>query len=341
VNLNSETKRYEMLSLTREYALAELAAYPDFEKEARRRWVNWYLDFAYSYAGEDWEKWIHYDRLKEEEGNLRAVLYWCKDQDHYEEARNLWLLLNHYANLYAYWDDRLDWLQWLIEQSERRGEWSSLVKFMICKTWLLIRECSEQSLKEADEMLRRAWVLRDHADLCVQADLAENLARLRIRQQNYPDARTWLDIEQKLVTQANLEEQKHIRHYIPVLYHRAIIFYRECKHLEAKILFQEVMKSAEKINWHRVINSAQNWLADLAIEQGDRDEAQKLLIQGLTVAESSNNKRRLARYQRSLACWEKRWGSAEKAYQLSTKAINGFKHLGMTRDVEEMQNLLD
>ncbi|WP_193197183.1 tetratricopeptide repeat protein [Nostoc sp. MG11] len=341
VNLNSETKRYEMLSLTREYALAELAAYPDFEKQARRRWVKWYLDFAYSYAGEDWEKWIHYDRIEEEEGNLRAVLYWCKDQDHYEEVRSLWLLLNHYANLYAYWDDRLDWLQWLIEQSERRGEWSSLVKFMIRKTWLLIRECSEQSLKEADEMLRRAWVLRDHADLCVQADLAENLARLQIRQHNYPDARTWLDIEQKLVTQANLEEQKHIRHYIPVLYHRAIIFYQEHKYLEAKMLFQEVMKSAEKINWHRVINSAQNWLADLAIEQGDRDEAQKLLIQGLTVAESSNNKRRLARYQRSLARWEKRWGSAEKAYQLSTKAINGFKHLGMTRDVEEMQNLLD
>lgn len=341
VNLNSETKRYEMLSLTREYALAELAAYPDFEKEARRRWVKWYLDFAYSYAGEDWEKWIHYDRIEEEEGNLRAVLYWCKDQDHYQEVRSLWLLLNHYANLYAYWDDRLDWLQWLIEQSERRGEWSSLVKFMIRKTWLLIRECSEQSLKEADEMLRRAWVLRDHADLCVQADLAENLARLRIREQNYPDARTWLDIEQKLVTQANLEEQKHIRHYIPVHYHRAIIFYQEHKYLEAKILFQEVMKSAEKINWHRVINSAQNWLADLAIEQGDRDEAQKLLVQGLTVAESSNNKRRLARYQRSLARWEKRWGSAEKAYQLSTKAINGFKHLGMTRDVEKMQNLLD
>ncbi|WP_234017112.1 tetratricopeptide repeat protein [Nostoc sp. 'Lobaria pulmonaria (5183) cyanobiont'] len=101
------------------------------------------------------------------------------------------------------------------------------------------------------------------------------------------------------------------------------------------------MKSAEKINWHRVINSAQNWLADIAIEQGDRDEAQKLLIKGLTVAESSNNKRRLARYQRSLARWEKKWGSVQKACQLSTQAINGFEQLGMTRDAEEMQTLLD
>nr|AEU11004.1 hypothetical protein [Nostoc sp. 152] len=340
VNLNSE-KRYEMLSLTREYALAELAADPDFEKEARQRWVKWYLNFARSYAGEDWEKWIHYKKLEEEQGNLRAVLYWCKDQDHYQEVRDLWLLLNHYANLYGYWDDRLDWLQWLIEQSQRRGEWSSLIKIIIHKTWLLIRECSVQSLKDADEMLGRAWVLREHTDLCVQADLAENIARLRIRQNNYTDARVWLDTEQRLVNQANLEELKHIRHYIPILYHRAEIFYRERKYAEAKIIFQEVMQSAERIPWHRVINSAQNWLADIAIEQGDRDGAQQLLIQGLTVAQSSKNKRRLARYQRSLARWEKKWGSLDKARQLSTKAINSFKDLGMTRDAEEMQFLLD
>ncbi|MEH1916453.1 tetratricopeptide repeat protein [Nostoc sp.] len=341
VNLNPETKRYEMLSLTREYALAQLAAYPDFEREARMRWVRWYLDFAYSYGGEDWEKWIHYNRLKEEEGNLRAVLYWCKNQDHYAEVRDLWLLLNHYANLYAYWDDRLDWLQWLIEQSERRGEWSSLVKFMIRKTWLLIRECSPQSLTQADEILQRAWVLRDRADSCVQADLAESMARLRIRQNNYTDAHHWLIVEEKLVIDANLDERQHIRYFIPVLYHRAEIFYSEGEYFSTKKLFQDVMKSAEKINWHRVINSAQNWLADIAIEQGDRDEAQKLLIQGLTVAESSNNKRRLARYQRSLARWERRWGSVQKACQLSTQAINSFERLGMTRDAQEMQTLLD
>jgi NB-ARC domain len=341
VNLNPEKKRYEMLSLTREYALAELAAYPDFEKEARQRWVKWYLDFAHSYAGEDWEKWIHYNKLEQEEGNLRAVLYWCKDQDHYQEVRDLWLLLNHYANLYAYWDDRLDWLQWLIEQSERRGEWSSLVKIMIRKTWLLIRECSLQSLKDASEMLQRVWVLREHTDLCVQSDLAENIVRLRIRQNDYTDARVWLDIEQQLVNQANLEEQKHIRHYIPILYHRAVIFYREHKYTEAKTLFQEVMQSAERIAWYRVINSAQNWLADIAIEQGDRDGAQQLLIKGLTVAQSSKNKRRLARYQRSMARWEKKWGSLDKARQLSTKAMDSFKHLGMIQDAQEMQFLLD
>lgn len=167
------------------------------------------------------------------------------------------------------------------------------------------------------------------------------MARLQIRQKDYKDARHWLTIEEKLVIEANLDERQHIRYFFPVLYHRAEIFYSEGEYFLTKKLFQDVMKSAEKINWHRVINSAQNWLADIAIEQGDRNEAQKLLIHGLTVAESSNNKLCLARYQRSLARWERRWGSVQKACQLSTQAINSFERLGMTRDAEEMQTLLD
>ena len=39
-------ERYEMLPLTREYALSELAAHSDFEQEARERWVKWYLNFS-------------------------------------------------------------------------------------------------------------------------------------------------------------------------------------------------------------------------------------------------------------------------------------------------------
>lgn len=212
---------------------------------------------------------------------------------------------------------------------------------MLRKTWLLIRECSLQSLQEADEMLQRAWVLKNNADLCVQADLAESFARLRIRQEDYIDARIWLDREQELVTQADLEEQRHIRYYIPVLYHHAIIFYQDNNYSEAKSFFQNVMDSAKKINWYRVTNSAQNWLADIAIKQGDRDSAQLLLTEGLTVAESSENKRRLARYQASLALWEKKWGSTQKAYKLAAKAMDSFKHLGMTKDEEKMQFFLD
>jgi tetratricopeptide (TPR) repeat protein len=196
-------------------------------------------------------------------------------------------------------------------------------------------------LKEADEILHKTWVLRHHADLCVQADLAESIVRLQIRYKNYEDARHWLNIEEDLVHQAQLGDRPHIRYFIPVLYHRAEILYKEGNYPEAKALFEQAMQNAEQINWHRVINSAQNWLADIAIVEGDRDEAQQLLIKGLAVAESHKNKRRLARYQRSRAYWENRWGTTEETRKFATKAIDSFEHLGMTRDAEEMQFLLN
>ena len=166
------------------------------------------------------------------------------------------------------------------------------------------------------------------------------MVRLKIRQKNYEEACHWLVTEKELVIEAKLKPQKHIRYFIPVLYHQAEICYQNDDYTKAKILFEEVMESAEEIRWYRVINSAQNWLADIAIELDKRDEAQQLLIKGLTVAENSKNKRRLARYQGSLARWENKWGCQEKARELATQAMNNFQYLGMTRDVERMQSLM-
>ncbi|MGA7933682.1 MAG: hypothetical protein WCA35_09060, partial [Kovacikia sp.] len=340
-SLNQRSGRYEMLSLTREYALAELATNPGFERQARSRWVSWYLDFAQRYAGDDWEHWIHFSKLEEEEGNLREILIWCKNQDDYETVRDLWLLLNNYANLYGYWVDRLDWLEWLIEQSKLRVEWATFVKMVIRKSWLLIRMCSDENLQEANELLMQAWNLRSHADLHVQADLAESIARLQIRQKNFQDACFWLDREENLVIEANLEEHLHVRYFIPILYHRAEIFHLEGNYEQAKCFFREVLSNAERIKWYRVINSAQNWLADIAIEQGDRDTSLRLLTEGLTVAETSKNQRRLARYQRSFARWQKKWGSLDTARQWGTTAMNGFERLSMTREKDEMQSFLN
>ncbi|MDF5718268.1 MAG: hypothetical protein PUP93_31475 [Rhizonema sp. NSF051] len=39
--------------------------------------------------------------------------------------------------------------------------------------------------------------------------------------------------------------------------------------------------------------------------------------------------------------WEKKWGSTQKASLLAAKAMDSFKHLGMTKDAEEMQFLLN
>ncbi|NJN87220.1 MAG: tetratricopeptide repeat protein [Leptolyngbyaceae cyanobacterium SL_7_1] len=333
--------RYSMLALTREFVLAELKAHPSFEQQARERWVAWYKDFAKRYGGEDWERWLQFDKLKTEEDNLLEVLYWCKDQERYQDVRDILLLVNHYANLYGYWDDHLDWLQWLIESAERRGDWTSYVQVAIHRTWLLIRLRSDATLEEADRLLRQTWLLREFVDNRIRADLVENLVRLRIRQKKLKDARHWLDRQERYVIQADLEGHRHIRYFIPVRYHQAEIYFWEENYSAAQRAFQEVLESASRIGWNRVINSAQNWLADIAIKQGDLQTAERLLATGLSVAEKNKNRRRLARYQRSYAVLEQQRGNLEKAQEFAIKAREGFNRYGMVQDAREMQVLIE
>ena len=337
----NEDKRYSMLPLTRKYVLDELATNEDFQQAARERWLNWYLEFAQKNGDEEWKSSFNYDKLEEEEENLQAVLYWCQEQGRYKQVRDLWYLLYYYASLYGYWEDRLTWLEWLRKESEILHELSDFVQFTICKSWTLIRINSSDSLEEAKIILNQVWDLREEVDLRIKADLAESMARLYIRHQEYEIANEWLDREFKFVLKADLEEPLYFRYIIPVYYHQAEILFWKQQYQESKKIFSDVMKSAEKICWYRVKNSSRNWLADIAIRQEDFEEAKKLLNAGYHVAKANNNQRRVARYERSYARLELALGNVDKAREWANQALGKFKSLRMNHEAAEMEDFLN
>ncbi|MCU0516290.1 MAG: NB-ARC domain-containing protein [Oscillatoria sp. Prado101] len=331
--------RYSMLSLTRQYALGELAADSDFEKEARERWVNWYLEFAKTYGQQEWQEWhSDYDRLEEEGGNLLAVLYWCASQERYENVRDLWQHLRYYAHIYGYWEDCLFWMQWLIEASERRGELSTTVWAMSEKSWKLILM---GQLEKAEYLLLQAWDMREHASFYMQSHFADYLAQLYISKKQYEKAHHWLDEEETLIKSSELENTFRIRNVITIQYYRAKIHHKTCAYDRAKSLYQQVEKQAREIGWQRAVYYAQGELADIEIAQGNFDEAEKLLNTGLPVAKRNKEKRCIADYQASFARLEKARGNSPEAREWATNALVGFNSLGMTPAAEEMRQLLD
>ena len=365
--------RYEMLQLTREYALYELKSDPEMEDRIRHKWVSWYLDLVKKYGGEDWKQTFQLQVLQQEDSNIRAVLQWCRREHRYDGIKSFWTHIFHYVSLYGNWDDHHDWLDYLIGESTRRGDWSNFVEFTNRKSWLLIRECSTGSLDTAREMLDRAWKLRDGVtDWRIKADLAETLARLHIRDANYETARQYLEEErnyvlgtssdfeyyfnfltelyfrlpdcyfrtfiQQFLSLYELHGDQQTPYYLPIIYHEAVINYREGNYQNAKIGFNQVMEQAKRIKWFRVVNSAQNWLADLAIIQDDRDQARMHIEQGLSSAKQSLNMRRYARYLRSKAKWEKKWGDIEEALRYAGEAEGIFRKLRMESEAEEMSD---
>jgi TPR repeat protein len=335
-------ERYRVLTLTREYTQVELAAYPEFEREARERCFKWYMDFAKKYGGEDWEEWsIKYDHLDEEWSNLQGVLEWLASQERYTDVKNLWKHIDNYIDLYGYWEQRLDWLQWLIAESSRRtSELSTYVEAMSKRGWTLTLIGGKQQI-EASKLLEKAWELRESVDLGMQAYIANHMAVLRMTQERYEQALQWLDRQQDLVNQASFEEQYLIRHQILIDYYRAeIISYWRQDDDQAKHLFEQVIERGQKIGWQRFVNYAQNRLGDIAIIQGDLPKAEKLLKQGLFVAQHNKEKRRIAHYKASLVRLEKACGNLQKAHELAIEALKLFKREGITKDAEEMRSLL-
>ncbi|MDB9373840.1 tetratricopeptide repeat protein [Nodularia sphaerocarpa] len=346
--VRQENNRYSMLPLTREYALAELQIHPDFEREARERWISWYLNFSQRYIGQDAKGWqVQFDGLEEEWQNLQAAIEWCMVEGRYAQMLKFWQNLAAYTHIMGrresrlrYWDEGLTWTAWLIPAAEQRGDWSVLAQVMVDRAWTLTSMGKPQQLEEADELFTKAWELRHYHEGLFMLTLARNIAVLRIQQHRLDQAQSWLTKATEVLAQTQLDEPQRSRQLVQIRYYQGEIFFKNQKYEPAKLIFQETLEIAQSMNWIRAIFCTQNWLADIAIKESRLDEAEGLLTAGLRVAKANYDKSRMAFCQRSLSSLAKAQGNLVAAHDWAIQALENFEKLGMLPEVEETQNLL-
>jgi tetratricopeptide (TPR) repeat protein len=337
--IREQEGRYIMLPLTREYALSELAAHASFEREARMRWVEWYLNFTQEYGGKDWKDWrTRYDRIEEEWENLLTVFDWCASHEQYEAIQTLWQerYLVKFAHIYGYWDDRLFWLNWLIQAAEKRGDWSNAVRAMIDigSTLILMG-----LLEDAERQLQRAWKIHKFADPWAQLILAQKIAYLQIEKKDFVNALSWLDQAKILLDTVvtEVEEREGKRRLIDFLSHRGLIFYKQKDYKQAELYYTEILNQAQAIGWQRVVILAQTHLAYIAIAQDRLEEAEALLQTSLLV---DKDKRFAAFHKHTFAYFYQKKGNLDEARRLAREARDGFERLGMIQEARETDELL-
>jgi LuxR family glucitol operon transcriptional activator len=250
------------------------------------------------------------------------------------------------------------WLKWLEEKAKSINDLATVVYAMAKRGWTLTLKGIPQDLEKAEEIFKEALSLCDYAEKDDQIYLTNHMAVLCIRkeqlkpkeQQQYKEATDWLNEADKFLKELcennpNMETQELTRRRIRIPYYQAQIKYYEGNYGEAKKLLDDVLNDAERSDWQRVVVDARNWLADVAIKQGDLVEAEKLLKAALTVADRNKNKRRVALCQRTYAYLEyarsEQERNSESIREWTNKALGGFDKLGMAREADEMQKLLD
>lgn len=337
--IKEQESRYTMFPLTREFALSELAAHASFEQEARERWVEWYLNFTDKFGGKDWQDWyIRYDKIEDEWENLLTVFDWCAAHEQYDTIQTFWQgrQLVKFAHIYGHWDDRLLWLDWLIQVAQKRSDWTSAVKAIvdIGSTFTL-----KGQFEEANRYFQRALQLREHADPVAQVFLAQKISDFHIRQKEYPLALTWLGQAETLLNAItpSLGERERSRRWADFQSHKGLFFYSQKDYKQAEPYYRSVLDQAQFTDWERTAIYAQNHLAYIVTALDRLEEAEALLQKGLTI----NIDRRLTAFHNyvfAYFCTKK--GRLNEARRLAREAFDEFERLGMRQETMEVDELL-
>lgn len=341
--------RYVIQSLTREYALSEMAANPQIATLIRNCWVDWYLNFTRKHGGKDWREWQDYKDLAAEWDNITEVIRWCIEKERYGDVCNIWRNVKCYTysqgyrrrNRIKYWDTALCWLEWLSNTAQNHQDWSTVTEMMCERAWKLTLMGQHSYLFAAKKLFTQAWELRQHQTVDWQVDLANHIAVWHIQQQEFEQAKKWLKQAEILLDSDRIGSSVAVRLSINISYYQGEISYKTGNYQLSQKLFQEIVDRAQAIGWQRAVFLAKDFLADIAIHQGDLQQAQLLLTEGLQVAKNNQDECTQAYTKRSLAHLEQKRGNSKVAYDWAKQAIKAFDQLGMLTELQETQTLIE
>lgn len=336
-----QAEQYTILPLTREFALTELQANPEFEQSARVRWVEWYLKFCQQHGNPNWKAWHEYTTLNTEWENIQAAIEWCIEQERYEEFGQFWNYVKGYTHLCGYMNERLNWMHWWIQAAQQRADRATQAQGQRDYAWTLILKGKSDGLAKAEHLLQQAWELHDPVDLQFQLELTLEQAILCIYQNQLEVVHHWLDQSRNLLPKVPLEADAQLCHSIRLDYYEAQVWYRQGKHEQARPLFQQVLQAAQTVCWQQIEIYTLNWLAEIALKQGDLDQAEAWLSQSLPIVQRQQDKRSIAFHQRSWAHLEQLRGNEFAWRHWSNAALASFADLGMDVEVQEIQRWLD
>ena len=328
-----------MLPLTRNYALAELQQQPEFERSVRAAWVSWSLRFCQQHGNQSWKEWFNYTALDVEWDNIQAVIEWCIEQDRYEDFSQIWQYVRGYTNLYGYQSERLIWMDWWMQAAQQRSDQAMLAQALRDRAWTLTLMGKPDYLAEAERLLTKAW---DLASPQFQLELALERAMLSIHQARFELAQRWLQQAEMLLPQLpQIQHDASQRHSIRIDYYRAEVCCRQGESEQAKLLFRQVLADASAAGWQQVEIYTLNWLAEIALDQTDLEQAESLLSQSLPIVQQQGDKRSIAFHARSKAHLEHLQGDEIAAEDWLKVATEYFTDLGMDSEVQEARRRLE
>lgn len=336
--VNKRANRFALLPLTKSYAENELSSHPEFEKTARRNWIDYYkTTFQYS---EDEIIWRYKGPDFYEEGeNLREAIEWAYLNGTAYDVFILTLLSSDYFDDAGRWNEMLAYSQRALSLARITQDHTNIGRFGNRISWLL------EQRGEYEEAFEASSEAREHYQLInAQKGIGKSLQRLSAinrKKGNLAAARRLCDqayeISQK-INDSNLE--------LLILHEYGKIARAEKDWTGAQKYFSSVQRRFEKIAEETPHDEQLSWgvAGHLAIAEyhlGHPEKAKDLCLRSLEFFEKYGTRGYLGVLKYRLALAEEALGEFDSAQIHIKEALDWFDRLGMKPDYAEALPLLE
>ena len=307
------------------------------------RLTEYYIGFVEKYGGSDLDNTDNFKKLEIEWYNILAVLEWNKKNHNFDKIEKIWFNVNRFADLYGHWEDRVKWLDVLMDHYKSHQDKNTYARCLSSKGWTLTMFGGDDFYQEAQEILREAWEL-EGVDLWLKSYIAHNLTVLYYqRGKEYFDLAKAMIAEQERIYETlkhqgvvlDDTECKLKRVFINCIRDKAKIEFLEGNYYNAYEKYIDCLRISEEINWMRMKSYFHYKLAATLLKQiessPDSGKIDTILIhidEGVRIAKNNNNRRRLAYFKELYASLLQQKGDSNAEYW-DKKAKDDIRKLGL------------
>lgn len=341
-------ERYQIHSLTQEYAQLELNKERELAGLLRNRWQNWYLELVAPFGSLDWQDWQDYSSIAAEWKNLRLVVDWCIEQERYLEVRQFWQCLKGFTLLGGRWLQRQRWLEWLQDAAVAREDLPTIAELKYQHSFTLAFIDQSDGTGKAIELALEAWEMHQHLQSDRQFELVMYIASLYIRKLpqentqavNLELSTRWIDRGLEMLALLPTNHPRYHRHQFQVYYYQAEIQLLTGQLSPAYDLYFQANQSAKKAHWQRFIHYTSGLMAIILTKQGEFTRAERRLMTVLKYTDKYGDARAGTLCLKHLAEVKKAKGDFIAARAFTERAKSGFKRLHMTIEFKMMEQFL-
>jgi tetratricopeptide (TPR) repeat protein len=327
--------RYSLHPLVRAFAEAKLNEAPEYESEARNRWVTWYIKLT-NKVGHCWSDPSKLELLDHEQETIFALTKWCLQHKRYHEAIQVAKGVDYYYYVRGLWDKCLETDLIYAEAAHAIADSTEEVIGLAFSVHILTRQGNISGL---ERNLRRLHDLAKTPNLTPEAIFLYHhaVASYQVLHHDLDAAeREW---KQSLSVAEQLPKDLYVTNRCAL----ATILYHKGELAAALELYNEALQDAIRYNYARGIVNIQINLANIYLDQDNFEAAATALTISRAKASEYHTRDHLALTQRTYARMYALRGDIAAAIAALSEAIDLFERLGMRRELSEacaeMENL--